>query len=233
MSRDPDSDKISIWTTNGPDDIVVRRTSGVDYWEGEPPADLRLSPPRTRKLEVVLSAQVQWLGAEPMVSGGPASLTIESKEEEQGSAPISRMRATWATASLPGSVGVARFAIGSRTNSSTRRTVTARAAAPRPARRSSRSPASSGRSSRSRTAWIGSSSSERKTRTTRVARRAVPPLLRGAGRRLRSRRAGVARRRSHHSARRAHLRRLQGILVRDHRRPAAIRGARLRGRSAR
>ena len=24
-----------IWTTNGADDIVVKRTSGVDYWEGE------------------------------------------------------------------------------------------------------------------------------------------------------------------------------------------------------
>ena len=31
----PDSDKISIWTTNNADDIVVRRASGVDYWEGE------------------------------------------------------------------------------------------------------------------------------------------------------------------------------------------------------
>jgi uncharacterized cupin superfamily protein len=31
----PDSDKISIWTTNGADDIVVRRTSGVGYWDGE------------------------------------------------------------------------------------------------------------------------------------------------------------------------------------------------------
>jgi uncharacterized cupin superfamily protein len=31
----PDSDKISIWTTSGTDDIVVKRTSGVDYWEGE------------------------------------------------------------------------------------------------------------------------------------------------------------------------------------------------------
>jgi uncharacterized cupin superfamily protein len=31
----PDSDKISIWTTNGVDDVVVKRTSGVDYWEGE------------------------------------------------------------------------------------------------------------------------------------------------------------------------------------------------------
>jgi uncharacterized cupin superfamily protein len=31
----PDSDKIGIWTTSGDDDIVVRRTSGVDYWEGE------------------------------------------------------------------------------------------------------------------------------------------------------------------------------------------------------
>ena len=31
----PDSDKISIWTTSGADDIVVKRTSGVDYWQGE------------------------------------------------------------------------------------------------------------------------------------------------------------------------------------------------------
>jgi uncharacterized cupin superfamily protein len=31
----PDSDKISVWTTNGADDIVVKRTSGVGYWEGE------------------------------------------------------------------------------------------------------------------------------------------------------------------------------------------------------
>jgi hypothetical protein len=31
----PDSDKISIWTTNHADDIVVSRASGVDYWEGE------------------------------------------------------------------------------------------------------------------------------------------------------------------------------------------------------
>jgi uncharacterized cupin superfamily protein len=31
----PDSDKISIWTTNGVDDIVVKRTSGVGYWDGE------------------------------------------------------------------------------------------------------------------------------------------------------------------------------------------------------
>jgi uncharacterized cupin superfamily protein len=31
----PDSDKISIWTTNGADDLVVKRTSGVDYWDGE------------------------------------------------------------------------------------------------------------------------------------------------------------------------------------------------------
>jgi uncharacterized cupin superfamily protein len=31
----PDSDKISIWTTGGADDIVVRRSSAVDYWAGE------------------------------------------------------------------------------------------------------------------------------------------------------------------------------------------------------
>jgi hypothetical protein len=31
----PDSDKISIWTTSSADDIVVKRTSGVDYWDGE------------------------------------------------------------------------------------------------------------------------------------------------------------------------------------------------------
>jgi len=30
-----DSDKIAIWTGNQHDDVVVRRTSGVDYWDGE------------------------------------------------------------------------------------------------------------------------------------------------------------------------------------------------------
>jgi hypothetical protein len=30
----PDSDKIGIWTTNGADDIV-RRKSGVDYSDGK------------------------------------------------------------------------------------------------------------------------------------------------------------------------------------------------------
>lgn len=39
----PDSDKISIWTTNGADDIVVRRTSGVGYWEGESRSETRAS----------------------------------------------------------------------------------------------------------------------------------------------------------------------------------------------
>lgn len=43
---------------------------------------------------------------------------------------------------------VARFATGSRTNSSMRRTATARVAARRPARRSNHPPGSSGRSSR-------------------------------------------------------------------------------------
>ena len=31
----PDSDKIAIWTGNDEDDLIVRRTSGVDYWDGE------------------------------------------------------------------------------------------------------------------------------------------------------------------------------------------------------
>jgi uncharacterized cupin superfamily protein len=31
----PDSDKIAIWTGNDDDDLVVQRTSGVGYWEGE------------------------------------------------------------------------------------------------------------------------------------------------------------------------------------------------------
>jgi uncharacterized cupin superfamily protein len=31
----PDSDKIAVWTASGADNIVVRRTSGVDYWDGE------------------------------------------------------------------------------------------------------------------------------------------------------------------------------------------------------
>jgi uncharacterized cupin superfamily protein len=31
----PDSDKIAIWTGYDTDDLIVRRTSGVDYWDGE------------------------------------------------------------------------------------------------------------------------------------------------------------------------------------------------------
>jgi hypothetical protein len=31
----PDSDKIAIWTGDDADDLVVKRTSGVGYWEGE------------------------------------------------------------------------------------------------------------------------------------------------------------------------------------------------------
>jgi hypothetical protein len=31
----PDSDKIAIWTGNPDDDVIVKRTSGVDYWDGE------------------------------------------------------------------------------------------------------------------------------------------------------------------------------------------------------
>ena len=31
----PDSGKIAIWTGIDDDDLVVRRTSGVDYWDGE------------------------------------------------------------------------------------------------------------------------------------------------------------------------------------------------------
>ncbi len=31
----PDSGKIAIWTGNEADDLIVKRTSGVDYWDGE------------------------------------------------------------------------------------------------------------------------------------------------------------------------------------------------------
>jgi hypothetical protein len=31
----PDSGKIAIWTGNDDDDLIVKRTSGVDYWDGE------------------------------------------------------------------------------------------------------------------------------------------------------------------------------------------------------
>jgi hypothetical protein len=34
--RYPDSNKIAIWTGNADDDIIVKRTSGVGYWDGEP-----------------------------------------------------------------------------------------------------------------------------------------------------------------------------------------------------
>ena len=32
----PDSDKIAIWTGNHEDDVIVQRSSKVDYWHGEP-----------------------------------------------------------------------------------------------------------------------------------------------------------------------------------------------------
>jgi uncharacterized cupin superfamily protein len=34
----PDSDKIAVWTGNSADDVIVRRSSGVDYFDGERPA---------------------------------------------------------------------------------------------------------------------------------------------------------------------------------------------------
>lgn len=32
----PDSDKIAVWTGNKDDDLIVRRSAGVDYYDGEP-----------------------------------------------------------------------------------------------------------------------------------------------------------------------------------------------------
>ena len=31
----PDSDKMGIWTGNESDHIIIRRSSGVEYWDGE------------------------------------------------------------------------------------------------------------------------------------------------------------------------------------------------------
>jgi hypothetical protein len=31
----PDSDKIGIWTEDRTDNLIVRRSSGVDYYDGE------------------------------------------------------------------------------------------------------------------------------------------------------------------------------------------------------
>jgi hypothetical protein len=31
----PYSDKVAIWTGNDEDDVIVRRSGGVDYWHGE------------------------------------------------------------------------------------------------------------------------------------------------------------------------------------------------------
>jgi uncharacterized cupin superfamily protein len=31
----PDSDKVAVWTGNPKDDVIVHRSSGVDYWSGE------------------------------------------------------------------------------------------------------------------------------------------------------------------------------------------------------
>src|SRR6266508_1868020 len=112
-------------------------------------------------------------------------------------------------------------------HSCTRRTVTAPDAGLRRARPSRRSLVSSGKSSRSRRAWTTSPSSERTTSTTRGAGRVrILPVLCGAERRLGARLHGVVGRHSDHPSDAPHIRRLQGSLVRDHRRPAAIRRAR-------
>jgi len=34
----PDSDKVGVWTGNEDDNLIVHRTSRVDYWSGEPPS---------------------------------------------------------------------------------------------------------------------------------------------------------------------------------------------------
>jgi len=31
----PDSDKVGIWTGRREDDVIVRRSSGVEYYDGE------------------------------------------------------------------------------------------------------------------------------------------------------------------------------------------------------
>ena len=31
----PDSDKVGIWTGDKAEDLIVRRSSGVDYYDGE------------------------------------------------------------------------------------------------------------------------------------------------------------------------------------------------------
>jgi hypothetical protein len=31
----PDSDKVAIWTGNDADNVLVRRSSAVAYWDGE------------------------------------------------------------------------------------------------------------------------------------------------------------------------------------------------------
>ena len=41
----PDSDKVAIWTGHDTDDLVVKRTSGVDYWDGESAATRSLARP--------------------------------------------------------------------------------------------------------------------------------------------------------------------------------------------
>ena len=33
----PDSDKVAVWTGSKDDDLIARRSSGVEYWDGEGP----------------------------------------------------------------------------------------------------------------------------------------------------------------------------------------------------
>src|SRR6266545_4818486 len=106
--------------------------------------------------EVLLARNSRFVPAETRI-------VPEARRRESRWVRSCRPKAMRATACSSGSVGVARFVIGSLTRSCTRRTVTARAVARRPAPPSSRLPVSSGRSSKSRTARMRSLSSERKT----------------------------------------------------------------------
>lgn len=73
-----DSGKIAIWTGNGDDDLIVKRTSAVDYWDGRANGDLT---GRCGHSDDALTAPRQW---EP---------TWSSARRARYSSPVSSPRA--------------------------------------------------------------------------------------------------------------------------------------------
>ena len=160
-------------------------------------------------------------------AGSGLSPTRQSRRKGAPMSVNASPEPTPAVACSPGHVSAVRCGTKFRMSSSTRRTTTARAAAPGPGRRSTRRRHRAGEARAHGRSGFPARLRGRRPQPHALRCVRLAALLGCAGRRLRARCNGIARRCAVHPAERAHLRRLEGTLVRDHRRPASERGVRL------